>query len=425
MSFRFERFLALRYLRSKRKEVFISIITVISIIGVAVSVMVLNIVLAVMTGFEEELRSKLVDAGAHITVRRTASDIADYREIIEKIRMDPDVISAAPFTYNQALLTTPAGARGLIVRGVADEPESREKIVKMLRHREEIDRLFTPQVLEVERPDGELDEVRLPPLIVGKALRDRLSVYLDTPVTLISPELSNSPQGLVPRVKRFLVVGTYSSGLMEYEAGLAYTSLAESQRFFSLGDSVTGIDVTIKDMFQARAVGDRLIASLGGFESQLYATDWTEPNKPLWEAMKLEKTVYFIVLLLLTLIASVSIVNTLVMVVMEKSHDIAVLKSMGARDRSILFVFILQGAVIGLVGVTLGTLLGYLGCVGLREFGFPLNPAVFSVDQVPVQMIPINFVVVAVSAFLITVSAGLYPAFRAAKLRPAEVLRFE
>lgn len=425
MTLRFERFIALRYLRSKRKEVFISIITIISVIGVAVSVMVLDIVLSVMTGFEEELQSKLIDAGAHITVRHYGGDIYEYADIIKKITAVDSVVSATPFTYNQALITTAAGARGLLIRGVANEPGSREKLAKLLHDQSQIERLFTPQMIDVERPDGVMDQVKLPPLIVGKALRDRMSVYVDSPVTIISPELGNSPQGLVPKVKRFLVVGIYSSGLLEYEAGLAYTSLDEAQRFFSLGNSISGVDVTVKDMFQAKAVGERIIEALGGAESQLYATDWTEPNKPLWEAMKLEKQLYFIVLLLLILIASVSIVNTLVMVVMEKSRDIAILKSMGASDRSVLLVFVFQGAVIGIAGIVLGTLLGYLGCVGLREFGFPLNPAVFSVDQVPVRMIPSNFVVVAISAFFITLSAGLYPAFRAARLRPAEVLRFE
>jgi len=425
MALRFERFIALRYLRSKRKEVFISIITVISVIGVAVSVMVLDIVLAVMTGFEEELQSKLIDAGAHITIRRYGGDIDEYSEILKKIMGVDQVVSATPFTYNQALISTPSGARGLLIRGVANEPGAREKMSKLLHNDSPLERLFTPQLLDIERPDGESDQVRLPPLIVGKALRDRMSVFVDSPVTVISPELGNSPQGLVPKVKRFLVVGVYSSGLLEYEAGLAYTSLEEAQRFFTLGQSVSGIDVSVRDMYQAKIVGERIIEALGGAASQLYATDWTEPNKPLWDAMKLEKHLYFIVLLLLILVASVSIVNTLVMVVMEKSRDIAILKSMGASDRSVLLVFVFQGAVIGVAGIVLGTLLGYLGCIGLREFGFPLNPAVFSVDQVPVRMIPANFVVVAISAFCITLSAGLYPAFRAARLRPAEVLRFE
>jgi len=425
MAFGFESFVALRYLRSKRKEVFISIITVISIIGVAVSVMVLDIVLAVMTGFEDELRTKLVDAGAHITVRRFGGDIVDYKEIIDRIKKVDSVVAAVPFTYNQALISTASGARGLLIRGIASDPASKEKLAKLLTHSSDFDRLFTPQTIAVDRPDGEPDEVRLPPLIVGRALRDRMGVYIDSPVMVISPELGSSPQGLVPKVRRFLVVGVYSSGLLEYEAGLAYTSIDEAQRFFSMGDTVSGIDVTVKDMFQARQVADAIIADLGGAESQLYATDWTEPNKPLWQAMKLEKQVYFIVLLLLILIASVSIVNTLVMVVMEKSRDIAVMKSMGARDRSILKIFVLQGAVIGVFGIILGTFLGYAGCWGLREFGFPLNAAVFSVDQVPVRMIPGNFIVVAISAFLITLSAGVYPAFRAARLRPAEVLRFE
>jgi lipoprotein-releasing system permease protein len=425
MALNFESFVALRYLRSKRKEVFISIIAVISVIGVAVSVMVLNIVLAVMTGFEEELQSKLIDAGAHITIRRYGSDIENYDEIIRKILTVDSVVAATPFTYNQAMISTPLGARGLLIRGIPDEAESREKLAKTLTRPEALDLLFSPHPVPVDRPDGTVDDVHLPALVIGKALQERLNIFRDSPVTLISPEMNNSPQGLVPKARRFVVVGTYSSGLIEYENGLAYASMSEAQKFFNLGNAAAGIDVTVKDMFQAKQIGEQLIALLGGAQSQLYATDWTEPNKPLWEAMKLEKQVYFIVLLLLILIASVSIVNTLVMVVMEKSRDIAVMKSMGARDRSVLIIFVLQGAIIGTAGIALGTTLGYLGCVGLRKFGFPLNPAVFSVDKVPIAMIPANFIVVAVCAFFITLLAGVYPAYRAARLRPAEVLRFE
>lgn len=425
MSSRFEPFVAFRYLRSKRKEVFISIITVISVLGVAVSVLVLDIVLSVMTGFEEELQSKLIDAGAHVTIRRFGGDIENPEEVMSTVKGVPTVTGVTPFTYNQVLLSSPIGSRGLLIRGITNDEANREKIGKLLLRPPDFDRLFTPQYHDIQRPDGEPDSVRLPPLIVGQALRDRLSVFPGNPVTLISPELGNSPQGLVPKVRRFLVVGTYHSGLMEYEAGLAYTSIEEAQRFFSLGKSVSGIDVTIEDMFKAGAVGEEIIRRLGGPESQLYATDWTEPNKPLWDAMKLEKRVYFIVLLLLILIASVSIVNTLVMVVMEKSRDIAIMKSMGARDRSILFIFVLQGAIIGFLGVVLGTGLGYLGCIALREYGFPLDAAVFSVDTVPVRMELENFVVVAISAFAITLLAGIYPAMRASRLRPAEVLRFE
>lgn len=421
----FELFVALRYLRSKRKEVFISIITVVSVLGVAISVMVLDIALAIMTGLESELKSKLVDAGAHIVVRKFGGDLDNPQALIERIKADPDIVSITPFTYNQALVTTPAGARGLLIRGFPDDPSVREKLKHMSLEKDDLDQLFAPPPIEVDRPDGTTDAVTLPSLIIGRALQDQLRLMPGSPVTVFSPQMGNSPQGLVPRARRFLVVGVYRSGLREFEAGLAYTNLTDAQRFFGLGESVTGLEIMVRDMFRAHEVIGRIMARLGEDAPQYYATDWTEPNKPLWDAMKLEKQVYFVVLLLLILIASFSIVSTLVMVVIEKSRDVAVMKSLGASNGVILRIFLMQGAIIGSLGVALGTLLGYLGCLGLREYGWPMDEQVFGVTTLPVHMDLENFLIVLGSALVITLLAGVYPAMRASRLSPADALRFE
>lgn len=425
MAFRFERFVALRYLRSKRKEVFISIITVISVIGVALSVMVLDITLAVMTGFEAELQSKLIDANAHLVFRRFGGDMENWQELAARLEREPDVTSVVPFTFSQAMISTRGGARGVVIRGVADTAVAREKLAKMLPDPEEVNRLFVPNPIPVERPDGSYDDVVLPPLIVGAAFRDSYGVDEGSTVTVLTPQVTSSPQGLVPKLKRFLIVGSYSSGLMEYEKGLVYTAMSDAQRFFGLDGKVSGIEVNVNDLFRSREIGERIVSNLGSLANGLTMTDWTEPNKPLWDAIRLEKRVYFIVLLLLVLIASFSIVSTLVMVVMEKSRDIAIMKSMGASDQLVKRIFMLQGSIIGLAGIILGTFLGFTGCIVLREYGFKLDETVFSLKQVPVRMLPENFVLVAISAFVITVVAGIYPARRAARLRPADVLRYE
>lgn len=421
----FERFVAFRYLRSKRKEVFISIITVISVLGVAISVMVLDVVLAVMTGFESELRDKLIGANAHVVVRKFGGQLESWQSVREKVLTVPGVTGAFPYTYNQAMLTVPSGARGLLIHGISDLPEAKKKVSQYLEEGTDIEQLFTHPTIEVMRPDGIPDQVRLPPLVVGRELRKRLGIPFDEPVTMFSPELSSSPQGLIPKQRRFIVVGSYSSGLVEYENSLAYTSMADAQAFFGLGEGVTGVEVTVKNLFEAKQTAQKILEALGGPESNFYTTDWTEPNKPLWDAIRLEKRVYFIVLLLLILVASFSIVSTLVMVVMEKGKDIAILKSMGARDSSILRIFLIQGSVIGVAGTILGTALGVAGCWGLREFGFEIDRNVFSLDRVPVHMIPSNFITVACSAFVITTLAGIYPAVRASRLKPAEALRYE
>ena len=421
----FEKFVAFRYLRSKRKEVFISIITVISVLGVGLSVMVLDIVLSVMTGFETELQEKLVDANAHVTIRSFGGNIEHYEDIVARVEQVPGVTGVYPYTYNQAMITTKLGSRGLLIRGVADMEIPREKLQKTLDDPGNIDRLFGKAEVVVLRPDGIEDVVKLPAIIVGDALATSMHLMRGNPVTLFSPDLTASPQGLVPKLRRFVPVGKYKTGLIEYENGMAYMSLEESQKFFAMGARVTGVEVSVNDLFAAPKIGVDIAGALSSLDAGLYVKDWTDINKPLWDAIRLEKKVYFIVLLLLILIASFSIVSTLVMVVMEKSKDIAVLKSLGASDSAVKKIFLVQGAVIGACGVILGTVLGYLGCITLRKYGFPIDEVVFGLSTVPVHMEPANFLLVAAAGFIITAAAGLYPASRAAKLRPADALRYE
>ncbi len=422
---RFEPYVALRYLRSRRKEVFISIITVISIMGVALSVLVLNMALSIMTGFENSLQTKLINANEHVIIRAYSGSIPEWQDLVSAVERVDGVEAAFPYTYHQAMLSLPGVARGLVIRGIANSPRSREKLQSVMENSESVDVLFSPGKVEILRPDGEKDVVELPPLVIGKELRRSLRLEPGDPITLLSPQMSASPQGLVPKLKRFVVVGSYSSGLIEYESALAYTSVESAQHFFGLGDAVTGVEVQVRDVSQASEIASRISAGLGGAGSSFYVTDWTESNRPLWEALKLEKKVYFYVLLLLTLIASFSVVSTLVMVVMEKTKDIAVFKAIGASDRSVMSIFFIEGVVIGALGTLLGTLFGYIGCVLLRYYGFEIDEKVFGLKTVPVQIVLSNFVVVGIAAFFISSLAGIYPAIRAARLRPADALRFE
>lgn len=425
MSTRYAPFVAIRYLRSRRKEAFISFITVISILGVAISVMVLDIVLAIMTGFEAELRDKLLSANSHVAVRRVGGSIENWNDVLNKVAETPGVAAAYPFTYSQAMVSVPGGARGVLIRGIPDNEQARNRLDQYMTPPQTTDVLFEPAFIEITRPDGTADNVQLYPIVVGEALKRKLGLGLTEPLTMYSPQLRSSPQGFIPRQRRFLVSGAYSSGLVEYESGLAYVSLAAAQSFFGLGTSVSGIEVILDDLYQAKAIGKQILDKLADSGSAFYVNDWMDQNRPLWEALQLEKRVYFIVLQLLVLVASFSIVSTLVMVVMEKRKDIAILKSMGASNKFVRKVFLLQGSVIGFLGSVLGTLLGYVGCIGLREYGFEIDQTVFGMDTVPVHLVPMNFAIVFLLALIITALAGIYPAHRASSLKPAEVLRYE
>jgi lipoprotein-releasing system permease protein len=421
---KFESLIAGRYLRSRRREVFISIITVISVLSVAVSVAVLGIVLSIMTGFEGQLKEKFGNSTAHVRLNKYGSSFSEWADVSKKILKIEGVVDAAPYVYGQAMLASEIGAQGIIVKGVEDSPGVRSKLSDTLVDKNSLDKLFTPAEEEIIRPDQVVDKIKLPTLIIGQALRSELGGYADRPLTLLSPKLSSSPQGLIPKTKRFKIVGVYRSGLIEFESRLVYMSIAEAQKLFGYGNATTGVEVTVKDLFEAPRIAENIKLALGETASQYYIQDWSQLNQSLWDAMKLEKKVYFIVLLLLILVASFSIVSTLVMMVMEKSKDIAVMKAMGAKDSSIYKIFTLQGMYIGGLGTFFGTGLGYFLCVVLQG-RIPIDSTVFGLDSVPFEIVHLNFIAVAVVAFLMSTLAGIYPARRAANLLPAEIFRFE
>ena len=270
---------------------------------------------------------------------------------------------------------------------------------------------------------GAIEPVHLPGILIGKELARSYGLSTNSIISLLSSNVSSTPLGLVPKFRRFVVVGSYNSGLIEYESGVAYAAIEEAQKFFKLGSSITGLEIRVKDVNTSREITVKVMDKLHEFPGSFFAQDWTEANKPLWEAIRLEKRVYFIVLLLLVVLASFSIISTLVMIVLEKRKDIAVLKTLGASNRSVAGIFFIQGAVIGLLGTISGLLLAYIGCKTLQIYGFPLDERIFQMSQVPIRIVPLNFCLVGMSSFLICLLATLYPAWRASSLHPSEVLR--
>lgn len=420
---RYELFLSLRYLRARRREVFISLITMISMVGVMIGVMTLNIVLAVMTGFEEDLRDRILGFNPHIVISSLQGFVDGYADVVDTVRQMPDVVAVAPFVYGQVMVSAGQSVSGSLVRGV--DPSLASAVVDIGAHLSfgEVSQLGQKQELTFQTEET-VQTVQLSGVLVGHELARQLGVFVGDPINIISPlSTTPGPLGVVPRVKRFVIVGVFDAGMFEYDSALIYMSLADAQQFFTLGEQVTGVEVKIRDVYQAQTVAHEMESVLG-FP---YTTrDWTEVNSNIFAALKLEKVVYFIVLLLIVLVAAFNIIATLIMVVMEKRKDIAVLKSMGATGSAISRIFIYKGLIIGVIGTLMGTLLGWVGCWLLDRYEFiELPKDVFYVSTLPVKMYAENFFIVGIASVVICLLATIYPARQAARLAPVEVIRYE
>lgn len=420
---RYELFIGLRYLRPKRREGFISLITMFSTVGVLLGVMTLNIVMAVMTGFEEDLRDRILGFNPHIILSSLGGGITDYQEAVEKVRGVPGVVAAAPIVYGQGMVSSRQHVSGVVVRAV--EPAHASDIVNIAPRLKlgTMDELGREQKVTI-REGGEERIVTLSGILIGKELANQLKVAVGDPISLISPSQSTpGPMGMVPKLRRFAVVGVFDSGMYDYDATLMYMGLADAQKFFELGDRVTGIEVRVDDVYAAQATAHALEGVLG---LPYQARDWTQINRNIFIALKMEKILYFVVLLLIVLVAAFNIVAMLIMVVMEKRKDIAVLKSLGATSQSIGRIFIYKGIIIGVIGTLLGTLLGYVGCWVLATYEIiELPKDVFYVKTLPVKMYLENFLMVATASIGICLLATIYPARQAANLAPVEVIRYE
>ncbi len=413
----YEFLIGLRYLKSKRRQALISLITLISSGGVALGVMALIVVISVMSGFERDLRDKILGTNAHVVLLRFGEKgIADVDRLIPRVAQIPHAVAAAPFTLHQVMLTSRFGVMGAVLRGV--DPEQEKRVTDLERNMKE----------------GSLDALRQVSegIILGKALAAGLGVKLGDPVNVVSPVGGGvTPLGMAPRVKQFTLVGVFEAGMYEYDAGLAYISIPAAQAFFRMGDSVTGVEIKLDDIYRAPQVASHLQEELG---FPFFTKTWMEMNKSLFSALKLEKTVMFIILVMIVLVAAFGIVSTLTMVVMEKTREIAVLKSMGATAAGIMKIFMIEGIVIGAVGTFLGLLGGLVVTANLdgivrfveRVFGITAFPRdVYFLDKLPHQVNTPDVVAVVIVALVISFLATLYPSWQASRLNPVEALRYE
>ncbi len=412
----YELFIGLRYLKAKRKQTFVSLITLISIAGVMVGVTALIVVIAVMNGFKEELQDKILGVTSHVVISRFDGNISKYLEVRKKVEEVSGVNAATPFIYTQVMISSRKGISGAVLRGI--EPQTASKVINLQKNL----RAGSLKELEAEnKPEG----MRATPgIILGNELARNIGASRGEPVTVISPLGRLTPLGRVPRSQTFRVAGIFDSGMYEYDSTIAYVSLWAAQRFLGIGDRVTGIEVRVDDIYEADRVARAIGKALDGYP--YWSRDWMRMNKNLFSALKLEKIVMFIILTLIIVVAAFNIVGTLTMVVMEKTRDIAILKSMGATRRSIMKIFLIEGAVIGLVGTLLGLLGGYTLCTLLATYKFIELPSdVYYISTLPVQMNPLDVALIALAAIVITLAASVYPAWQASRFDPAEAIRYE
>ena len=427
---RFELFIAARYLRAKRRQAVVGVITAISVVGVAAGVASLIVALAITNGMRRDLQERLVGSTAHVELMRVAADgIRDWRPLLARLRALPHVTAAAPGLYGQVLVSRGARSGGALIKGVI--PADERTVGDLLQSVKE----GSAAELEPESlgPQTQVSEARpgtpyvveslAPPIVVGQDLAETIGAVVGETVWVTSPQGELTPLGVMPRVQRFRLVGIFRSGFYQYDSSYAFMRLADAQRLFSEPDLISVISFNVDDLYRADAIGREIEAAAGkGFET----TNWMEQNRELFRALKLEQIVTFIVLALIVCVAALNILIALTMMVMEKTRDIAVMMSFGVRVDQVRRIFLLQGLLISVIGTALGLVLGYgLSWVGGHYRFIHLDAAVYSIDYLPFAPRVVDALIVGAVSLGVSLVATIYPSGSAAKVLPAEALRYE
>ncbi len=415
MSSLYELLIGRRYLRSAKGNGFVSFISVISMAGVAIGVAVLIVVLSVMNGFETELRGRILSMTSHATISGFGAGLAEWRDVREQALAGPDVVAAAPYIEEQAMLVAGQRTSGALVRGVLPEEEGKVSAIAERTTAGSFANLVA----------GKFG------VVLGNELATALDVAVGDRVVLVIAQGSVTPAGVVPRMRRFEVVGIFSAGMYEYDRNLAYVHLDDAARLYRFGDAVSGLRLSLRDLFAAPAVVHDLALALGG---GYYVDDWTRRHANFFRSIQITKSVMFVILLLVVAVAAFNIVSTLVMVVKDKRADIAILRTMGSEPRSILAIFLSQGVMIGLLGVLSGVLLGVVLATNLETLVHGLerlantqflDAKLYFMSDLPARVEWADVAKICATAFGLCCLSTLYPAWRAARIQPAQALRHE
>jgi lipoprotein-releasing system permease protein len=415
MNLPFELFVGLRYTRAKRRNNFTSFISLTSMIGIALGVAVLIIVLSVMNGFHEKLRESIVGVTAHLQISGENYTLTDWPSLVAQVKTAPHVLAAAPYIGAQGMLSFGQAAQGAIVRGIL--PAEEEKVTELGSH------MRVGKLADLKA--GEFG------IILGADLAQLLGVIIGDKVVLLVPQGQFTPTGVVPRIKQFKVIGLFQTNSVEYDAGLALIHMDDAAKLYRMGDKVSGVQLKLDDLFQAPAVAQQLANQLHG---NYYISDWTQQHSNLFSAIQMEKRVMSIIMTLIVAVAAFNIVSTLVMAVNDKRADIAIMRTFGASPRSIMQIFIVQGALIGLIGTALGVIFGVLIALNIETvvpfiehlFGVKfLAAGIYPINEVPSHLEWSDVVVITVTSFVLSLLATLYPSWHASRTNPAEALRYE
>jgi lipoprotein-releasing system permease protein len=433
---RFELFIATRYLRAKRRQAFIGVITGISVAGVAAGVASLIVALAINNGFRQDLQQRLLGSTAHVSLLRVQSDgIQDWRPLLDKLSKQPHVVAVAPAIYEQVLISRGPRARGAVVKGML--PQYERQVSDLLKTVTLGSAAALEESAPVNKDDGEgagatspddLAGVQqrvaaMPPIILGKDMAEQIGASVGSVVLVTSPQGELTPFGMVPKYLRFKVAGIFNSGFYDYDSSWAFTRLSDAQQLFGLGDLISVIEFKLDDIYVASDVARQLEQAAGhGF----MAASWMEQNKALFRALRLERVVTFITIGLIVFVAALNILISLTMMVMEKTKDIAVLMSLGTKKKQIRRVFIAQGMLIGMIGTAVGLVLGCaISWAGGHYHFISLSPEVYSIDYVPFVPRVMDGAIVALVSIVISFVATIYPSWSASRILPAEALRYE